>query len=82
GYVAMASTAAGVGGSSQFYINVNDNSGSLDGKYAVFGKVIVGMDAANALANLPTTNQYPNALNQPADPSHAMLISVTISNSQ
>ena len=82
GYVAMASTAAGVGGSSQFYINVNDNSGSLDGKYAVFGKVIVGMDAANALANLPTTNQYPNALNQPADPSNAMLISVTISNSQ
>src|SRR3989442_5540631 len=82
GYVAMASTAAGVGGSSQFYINVNDNSGSLDGKYAVFGKVIVGMDAADALANLPTTNQYPNALNQPADPSHSMLISVTISNSQ
>src|SRR6266852_3052101 len=59
GYVAMASTGAGVGGSSQFYINVNDNSAALDGKYAVFGKVIVGMDAANALANLPTTNQYP-----------------------
>src|SRR2546428_6306081 len=82
GYLAMASTGAGVGGSSQFYINVHDNRASLDGKYAVFGKVIVGMDAANALANLPTTNQYPNALNQPADPSNAMLISVTISNSQ
>jgi peptidyl-prolyl cis-trans isomerase B (cyclophilin B) len=81
GYVAMASTGAGVGGSSQFYINVNDNSGALDGKYAVFGKVIVGMDAANALANLPTTNQYQNAQNQPADPSNAMLINVTISNS-
>src|SRR6266568_5243278 len=82
GYLAMASTGAGVGGSSQFYINVYDNRASLDGKYAVFGKVIAGMDAANALANLPTTNQYPNALNQPADPSNAMLISVTISNSQ
>ncbi len=81
GYVAMASTGAGVGGSSQFYINVNDNSAALDGKYAVFGKVIVGMDAANALANLPTTNQYPNAQNQPADPSAAILISVTISSS-
>jgi len=81
GYVAMASTGAGVGGSSQFYINVNDNSAALDGKYAVFGKVIVGMDAANALANLPTTNQYTNAQNQPADPSAAMLISVTISSS-
>jgi peptidyl-prolyl cis-trans isomerase B (cyclophilin B) len=81
GYVAMASTGAGVGGSSQFYVNVNDNSAALDGKYAVFAKVIVGMDAANALANLPTTNQYPNAQNQPADPSAAMLISVTISSS-
>jgi peptidyl-prolyl cis-trans isomerase B (cyclophilin B) len=82
GYVAMASTAAGVGGSSQFFINVHDNSGSLDGKYAVFGKVIVGMDAVNALASLPTTNQYPNAPNQPADPSNAMLTNVTISNSK
>ncbi|OLE90881.1 MAG: hypothetical protein AUF79_08010 [Crenarchaeota archaeon 13_1_20CM_2_51_8] len=81
GYVAMASTAAGAGGSSQFYINVHDNSGTLDGKYAVFGKVIAGMNAANALANLPTTNQYPNAPDQPTDPSTAMLISVTISNS-
>jgi peptidyl-prolyl cis-trans isomerase B (cyclophilin B) len=81
GYVAMASTGAGVGGSSQFYINVADNSAALDGKYAVFGKVIVGIDVVNALANVPTTNQYPNAQNQPTDPSTAMLISVTISNS-
>src|SRR5713226_4601366 len=47
GYVAMASTGVGVGGSSQFYINVHDNSAALDSKYAVFGKVIAGMDAAN-----------------------------------
>jgi peptidyl-prolyl cis-trans isomerase B (cyclophilin B) len=81
GSVAMASTGAGVGGSSQFYINVADNSATLDGKYAVFGQVIVGMDVVNALANVPTTNQYPNAQNQPVDPSTAMLTSVIVSNS-
>jgi peptidyl-prolyl cis-trans isomerase B (cyclophilin B) len=79
GYVAMASTGAGVGGSSQFYINVHDNSATLDGKYAVFGRVISGMDAAIKLANSPTTNQYPNAPNQPANPLGAMLKGVTIS---
>ncbi len=81
GYLAMASTGAGVGGSSQFYINVYDNRASLDGKYAVFGKVIAGMDAVNTLASSPTTNQYPNALNQPTNPSGAMVLNVTISNS-
>jgi cyclophilin family peptidyl-prolyl cis-trans isomerase len=81
GYLGMASTGEGVGGSSQFYINVFDNRASLDGKYAVFGKVIAGMDVANTLASSPTTNQYPHALNQPINPSGAMLISVTISNS-
>ena len=79
GYLGMASTGSGVGGSSQFYINVHDNSATLDGKYAVFGKVISGMDAANVLANTLTTNQYPNAQNQPLNPSTAMLLSVTIS---
>ena len=77
GYVAMASTGAGVGGSSQFYINVHDNSASLDGKYAVFGKVISGMDAVNKLASSPTTSQY--QADQPTYPLGAMLIRVTIS---
>src|SRR3989441_6934592 len=81
GYLAMASTGAGVGGSSQFYINVHDNRASLDGKWAVFGKVVAGMDAANTLASSPTTNQYPNALDQPTNPSGALVLSVTISNS-
>jgi len=82
GYVAMASTGPGVGGSSQFYINVHDNSATLDGKYAVFGKVISGMDAANKLASSPTTNQYPSAPDQPTNPLGTMLIRVTISSYQ
>jgi cyclophilin family peptidyl-prolyl cis-trans isomerase len=52
-YVGMASTAAGVGGSSQFYINLVNNT-SLDGKYAVFGKVINGTNVVAEIGQLPT----------------------------
>jgi cyclophilin family peptidyl-prolyl cis-trans isomerase len=78
GYVGMASTAMGVGGTTQFYINLIDNSAPLDGKYAVFGKVIVGMNVVDAIGNLPI---YTPPDGQPVNPSQAMLISVTISNS-
>ena len=78
GYVGMASTGTQVGGTTQFYININNNSATLDGKYAVFGKVIAGMDVAYAIGNLPIYNS-PDG--QPINPSDAMLTSVTISNS-
>jgi len=74
GYLGMASTAAGAGGTSQFYINVNDNSAGLDGKYAVFGKVISGMNAVNALASISVNSQ-----SQPIDATKALVTSVTIS---
>jgi cyclophilin family peptidyl-prolyl cis-trans isomerase len=81
GYVAMASTAPKAGGTSQFYINIHDNSAQLDGNYAVFGKVISGMNYAYAIGNLPIY-PGPNGPNdgQPMNPSDAMLISITISN--
>ena len=78
GYVGMASTGTQVGGTTQFYININNNSATLDGKYAVFGKVIAGMDVAYAIGNLPIYNS-PDG--QPINPSDAMLTSVAISNS-
>ncbi len=78
GYLGMARSADVNSGSSQFYINLNDNN-SLDGKYTVFGKVVSGMDVAIALGNLPTTTQY-SSEPQPADPSSAMLLGITISN--
>ncbi len=53
-YLGMASTGAQVGGSSQFYINLANNSASLDQKYAVFGKVINGTSVVQALGNAPT----------------------------
>jgi cyclophilin family peptidyl-prolyl cis-trans isomerase len=75
GYLGMASGGAGQGGSCQFYININDNSAALDGKYAVFGKVISGMSVVNALSQVPQSTQYPT---QPANPADAMMFSVTI----
>ena len=52
GYLGMASTGARVGGSSQFYINLVDNSASLDGKYAVFGKVVDGMTVVTRIGSV------------------------------
>src|SRR5206468_3839425 len=41
GYVGMARVGNDLNsGTSQFYINLNDNRAALDGKYTVFGKVI------------------------------------------
>ncbi len=79
GYMAMASTAAGKPGTSQFYINLVNNT-SLNGNYAVFGKVISGMNVVDAIGNLPTTS-CPSGGSPPSDPADAMLISVTIQNS-
>ena len=76
GYLGMARSSDPNSGSSQFYINLANNN-SLDGSYTVFGKIISGMNVAIALGNLPTSSQYPE---QPADPSSAMLLGVTISN--
>ena len=54
GYLAMASTAQGVGGTSQFFINLANNT-NLDGSYAVFGKVIGnGMSVVDVISNVPT----------------------------
>ena len=72
----MASTGAGVPGTSQFYINLNNNT-SLDGNYTVFGKVISGMNVVDKIAKLPTTSCSSGG-NPPTDPSQALLISVNI----
>ena len=76
GYIGMASTGAGVSGTSQFYINLNNNT-SLDGNYTVFGKVISGMNVVDKIGKLPTTSCSSGG-NPPTDPSQALLISVNI----
>ncbi|MAD46429.1 MAG: peptidylprolyl isomerase A [Oceanospirillaceae bacterium] len=58
GTIAMARTRDVNSATSQFFINVKDNAfldhGARDFGYAVFGKVVSGMDVVDAIANAPT----------------------------
>jgi cyclophilin family peptidyl-prolyl cis-trans isomerase len=75
GYLGMARGSAPNSGTSQFYINTQSNR-ELDGGYTIFGEVLYGgMTVVDKIAALPTSTQYSQ---QPANPSQAMLVSVTI----
>lgn len=53
GTIAMANTGAPNSGSSQFFINVVDNSDAeFDSNYPVFGKVIEGMNVVDTIAKV------------------------------
>jgi cyclophilin family peptidyl-prolyl cis-trans isomerase len=81
GYLGMASTGAKTPGTSQFYINLGNNTNALDDNYAVFGKVISGMNVVDAIGNLSISSACGSSTDgPPANPSQAMLISVTIQN--
>ncbi|RME23666.1 MAG: peptidylprolyl isomerase A [Deltaproteobacteria bacterium] len=58
GTIAMARTSDPDSATSQFFINVVDNTfldhGVRDFGYAVFGKVTAGMDVVDAIAAVPT----------------------------
>jgi len=62
GTIAMARTNVVDSATSQFFINVADNSGMLDYKgpekygYAVFGRVTEGMDVVDAIRAVQTTS--------------------------
>ncbi|MHA6493988.1 peptidylprolyl isomerase [Pseudomonas borbori] len=60
GTLAMARTQARDSATSQFFINHKDNAfldhGSRDFGYAVFGKVVSGMDVVDKIAQVPTAN--------------------------
>ena len=77
GYLGMARGQTLNSASSQFYINMANNNDLdyVNGGYTVFGRVLTGMSAANAIWNTPTdAPAYPE---QPLNPVY--LISVTIS---
>lgn len=62
GTIAMARTQDPHSATSQFYINVKDNT-FLDAQkdkwgYAVFGKVITGMEVVDAISKVKTTIKY------------------------
>lgn len=58
GSIAMARTQAVDSATSQFFINHADNAfldnGARDFGYAVFGKVVKGMEVVDAIAKVPT----------------------------
>jgi peptidylprolyl isomerase len=54
GSVAMAKTDQPNSATSQFYINLKDNSGNLDSNYSVFGTVVAGMNVVDAIGSTPT----------------------------
>ena len=71
GTVAMARTNVPNSATSQFFINVKDN-GSLNGEkdkpgYAVFGKVVEGMDVVKKIEQVKTASKGGNQ-NVPVDP--------------
>ncbi|MGV3346637.1 peptidylprolyl isomerase A [Enterobacteriaceae bacterium LUAb1] len=63
GTISMARTAEKDSATSQFFINVTNNAfldhGQRDFGYAVFGKVVKGMDVADKIAQVPTKNIGP-----------------------
>jgi len=73
-YLGMASTGAKVGGSSQFYINLANNT-SLDGSYAVFGKVISGFSVVQALGKVPVET-VGNVADEPVTPVYVTSITM------
>jgi len=54
GSVAMAKTSEPNSATSQFYINLKDNSRDLDSNYSVFGTVIAGMEVVDAIGQVAT----------------------------
>jgi peptidyl-prolyl cis-trans isomerase A (cyclophilin A) len=73
--VAMARLGDPDSASSQFFINVMDNAqlnytGPQDGRtwgYAVFGKVVSGMDVVDKIRYVPTNNDTPDFQNKPVE---------------
>jgi peptidyl-prolyl cis-trans isomerase B (cyclophilin B) len=82
GTVAMARTSAPHSATAQFFINVNNNEflnaeRSQDGwGYAVFGRVVSGMDVVTKIAKLPTGAAGPFRSDVPKQP--VLIESVTV----
>jgi cyclophilin family peptidyl-prolyl cis-trans isomerase len=80
GYLGMARTSDPNSGSSQFFINLADNS-FLNGQYTVFGKVTSGMNVVDAIGNLPVDPECSSSggmMCQPLDPTNAEILSIAI----
>jgi peptidylprolyl isomerase len=59
GAVAMAKTSHANSASSQFFINLRDNSAAYDLDYSVFGQVIDGLDVVDSIGQVPLQGERP-----------------------
>ena len=75
GAVAMAKTSQPNSATGQFFINLKDNSATLDADYSVFGQVIAGMDVVNKIGQVPTTPAGDGTPNQNITIVRAIVIS-------
>jgi dolichyl-diphosphooligosaccharide--protein glycosyltransferase len=73
GYLGMARGSDPNSGSSQFYINLANNT-SLDGQYTVFGKVISGMNIVQAIGSVPV--ELVGGQHEPIDPVYVTSITI------
>lgn len=81
GYIAMAHTSVSTNATSQFYINLHNNT-NLNGQYTVFGYVTSGMSVALAISNATVyQSQSSPYYDQPVNPAAYEMINVTILNS-
>jgi cyclophilin family peptidyl-prolyl cis-trans isomerase len=81
GSLGMARTSDPNSGSSQFFINLANNS-FLNGQYTVFGRVVAGMDVVDKLANLPVSPDCmaSGGMNcRPLVPQQAEILTITTS---
>jgi len=72
-YLGMARSSDPNSGSSQFYVNLANNT-SLDGSYTVFGRVVSGMNVVNELAAVPV-----NSSSQPVTPVYMTSVTILVS---
>jgi cyclophilin family peptidyl-prolyl cis-trans isomerase len=82
GYIAMARGSALNSASSQFFIDIANNTATLGMGYAVFGRVVSGLDVVLAIGRLPVySTECQNSRELvclPLQPSQAMLLNVKI----
>lgn len=73
GSISMARTQALDSATSQFFINVADNASLDSGRYAVFGKVVDGIETVDKIKNAEVS-PTPNAMGEKATPATPIVI--------
>ena len=76
GALAMANSGPDTNGS-QFFLVTTDAAPWLDGKHTVFGRVVEGMEAVDAIAAVPVQAGRSDEVSSPVDP--VTITSVSIS---